>query len=180
MKIEVRSEEIPHAPEQVYAALIDPEVLARVVPGVERFEAVAPDTYEIAIKMGVGPIRGAYKGRIELTEQNPPKSYRLKGDAKGGAGWARGDALLSLEATGAGTSVVALANAQVGGQIAGVGQRMIEGVAKTMVRELLASIGRELEARPTARVGRAGFAIRLLWGLIRDFFGRLLGRRDGS
>lgn len=178
MKIEVRSDEIPHPPEQVYAALVDPEVLARVVPGVERFETVAPDTYEVALKMGVGPIRGSYKGRIELTEQDPPKSYRLKGDAKGGPGWARGDALLSLEPSGGGTCVVALANAQVGGQIAGVGQRMIEGVAKTMVRELLDSIGRELGERPQPSGGQVGFGFRLLRRLIRDFFARLLGRGD--
>jgi carbon monoxide dehydrogenase subunit G len=178
LKIEVRSDEIPHPPERVYQTLVDPEVLARVVPGVQRFDAVAPGTYEVEIKMGVGAIRGAYTGRIELTEQNPPKSYRLKGDAKGGTGWARGDALLTLEAVPAGTQIVATANAQVGGKIAGVGQRMIEGIAKTMVRELLDSIGRELAQRPRPSGGQLGFGFRLLGRMIRGFFGRLFGRES--
>ncbi len=176
MKIEVRSDEIPHPPDRVYAALVDPEVLARVVPGVERFEAVGSDAYEVDIKMGVGPIRGAYRGRIELAEQTPPKSFRLKGDAKGGQGWARGDALLELDPSEGGTRVMATADAQVGGQIAGVGQRMIEGVARTMVRELLESIARELDERPPPASGQAAFGFRLLRRLVRDFFARILGR----
>jgi carbon monoxide dehydrogenase subunit G len=179
VKIEVRSDEIPQPPERVYRTLVDPEVLARVVPGVERFEAIAPDTYEVEIKMGVGAIRGSYKGRIELTEQNPPKSYRLNGDAKGGSGWARGDALLRLEPAGAGTRIVASANAQVGGRIAGVGQRMIEGVAKSMVQELLVAVARELDERPPASGGQAAFGLRILLRSFRAFFGRLFGRSEG-
>ncbi len=179
MKIEVRSDEIPHPPERVYGALVDPEVLARVVPGVERLEAVGADAYEVDIKMGVGAVRGTYKGRIELAEQDPPKSYRLRGDAKGGPGWARGEALLTLEPTEGGTRVVASADAQVGGRIAGVGQRMIEGVGKSMVGELLDAVGRELDAGPAAParpVGQAAFGLRVLLRWVRDLVGRLLGR----
>ena len=179
MKIEVRGAPIPHPPARVYEALVDPEVLARVVPGIERFEAVGPDTFEVDIKMGVGAIRGAYRGRIELAERNPPRSYRLKGEAKGGPGWARGSALMTIEATEGGTEVHAAADAQVGGSIAGVGQRMIEGVAKTMVRELLDSIHRELDERPQPGGGQLRFGFRILTRMIRDFIARLFRRGDG-
>ena len=86
MKLEVKSPEIPHPREKVYAALIDPAVLARLLPGVEKFAETGPDQYAVEVKLGVGAIKGSYQGSVEIFDHTPPEGYKLRGDAKGGLG----------------------------------------------------------------------------------------------
>lgn len=170
MKIAVQSGEIKHDRERIYEALLDPSVLSRLLPGVEKFEEVGPDTYDVIVKLGVGAIRGNYTGRVELADQKPPESYRLKGEAKGGPGWAKGYALFTLvPGDEGGTILKVAADAQVGGAIAGVGQRMMEGVAKTMMREFFDALSRELEGTKQNNTA-LGFGWRVFVGMIRDFF----------
>lgn len=178
MKVEVSSDVFAHPRERVWALLQDPSVLSRLLPGVEKFEAVGKDQYAIAVKLGVGAVRGSYTGKVELTDQHPPESYRLVGEAKGGPGWAKGSATMTLLEEGAGTRLVARGDAQIGGAIAGVGQRMVEGVAKSMAREFFSSIDRELQGRQVERTSVSGFSLRVLLDLIRRFFARLFGRGD--
>jgi carbon monoxide dehydrogenase subunit G len=179
VKIEVRSAPIPFSRERVFAALLDPGVLGSLLPGVEKFEETAPDSFDVEVKMGVGAVRGVYTGHVEVIEKQPPTSYVLRGEAKGKQGWARGQARFTLEPEGAATVIVALADAQIGGAIAGVGQRMMEGVAKSMAREFFAALEKELAGRGE-QVGQIRFGFRVLWGMVRDFFARLLGRGGGS
>lgn len=175
MKLEVKSPEIPHPRDEVYAALVDPVVLARLLPGVEKFTETGPDQYAVEVKLGVGAIKGNYQGSIELFDRTPPEGYKLRGDAKGGPGWARGEAQFRLESSeSGGTHVIASADTQVGGAIAGVGQRMMEGVAKSMAQEFFVAVGRELEGQaPQAQP--LGFGLRVLWRTVCAFFAKLFG-----
>lgn len=175
MKIQIQSKEIPHRRERVYEALLDPQVLSGLMPGVEKFEEVEKDTFDVQVKLGVGALRGNYTGRVVIVDRNPPESYKLQGEAKGTPGWARGDCTFTLTPSGEGTRVTADADAQIGGRIAGVGQRMTEGVAKSMAREFFQSLERELEGS-RAPVGQFRFGFRVFIGMVRDFFARLFGR----
>jgi len=141
------SQVMAHPREKVWEVMLDPEVMARLLPGVEKFEVVGPDKYAVQVKLGVPSVKGTYIGNVEIFDKQPPSSFRMRGDGKGGPGWARGEVLLSLAADGDGTAVNAKANAVIGGTIAGVGQRMIEGVAKSMARDFFAALDRELQAR---------------------------------
>jgi uncharacterized protein len=184
VKIEVTSHELAHPRERVYALLLEPAALARLLPGVERFEPTGPDQYAVKVQLGVGAIRGTYTGKVAITDQRPPEGYRLAGEARGTPGWAKGAATLELSAEGAGTKIVAKADVQIGGAIANVGQRMIEGVAKSMARELFQSLDRELAGsaagHAAAPVGAAGFGVRVLLDLVRRFFARLFGRKGAE
>jgi carbon monoxide dehydrogenase subunit G len=176
VKLEVSSDVLPHPRERVWALLQDPGVLARLLPGVEKLEPLGQDRYALAVKLGVGAVRGSYEGKVELTDQRPPESYRLVGEAKGGPGWAKGSATMTLLEEGGGTRLVARGDAQIGGAVAGVGQRMMEGVAKSMAREFFASIDRELAGLGVEKTSASGFGLRVLLDLIRRFFARLFGR----
>lgn len=177
MKIQVESKEIPHPRERVYEALLNPQILSGLMPGVEKFEEVEKDTFDVQVKLGVGALRGNYTGRVQIVDRNPPESYKLQGEAKGTPGWARGVCTFTLKSSGEGTRVTADADAQVGGRIAGVGQRMTEGVAKSMAREFFQSLEQEL-AGTGSPVGQFRFGFRVFLGMIRDFFARLFGRGD--
>lgn len=151
-------------------------MLSRLLPGIEEFDEVGKDEYAVVVKMGVGAVRGTYTGRVALIDQRPPESYRLVGEAKGTPGWAKGEAVMTLVAEGTRTRVIARGDAQIGGAIAGVGQRMMEGVAKSMAREFFQSIDRELQGMRVEKVSATGFGLRVLLDLIRQFFLRLFGR----
>jgi hypothetical protein len=180
VKIEVASREYAYPRERIWQLLLDPDVLARLLPGVEKLEAAGPDQYTLVVKLGVGAVRGTYTGKVQLTDQRPPESYRLVGEAKGTPGWAKGSATVTLEALGAGTRIVAKGDAQVGGPVASVGQRMMEGVAKSMAHEFFQSIERELAGRAPERVSAPGFGFRVLLDLIRRFLARWFGRGGKS
>lgn len=180
MKVEVESAVLPHPREEVWRVLLDPEALARLLPGVERFETVAEDDYAVVVKLGVGAVRGTYTGRVRLADRQPPERYRLEGEAKGAPGWAKGEAVMNLLAVDGGTRIVASGQARVGGAIAGVGQRMMEGVAQSMARAFFASVDRELAGRQPEPVTAAGFGWRVLLDVVRSFFARLLGRGDAA
>ena len=177
MKLELTSDVMPHPPQKVWNLLLDPAVLSRLLPGVEKFEATGPDKYEVVVKLGVGAVRGTYNGKVELTDQQPPNSYRLRGEGRGAPGWAKGEVLFTLLPEAAGTRIHAKADAQIGGAIAGVGQRMIEGVAKSMAREFFAAVDREL-AGQQQQVTAARMGFRVFLRLIRDLFASLFGRKS--
>jgi carbon monoxide dehydrogenase subunit G len=170
------SQVLPYSRERVWEVLLDPDVLSRVLPGVEKFELVGPDKYAVQVKLGVPSVKGSYTGSVEIVDKQPYSSYRLRGEGKGGPGWARGEALMTLVPEGSGTKVSANANAVIGGTIAGVGQRMMEGVAKGMAREFFSSIERELQGRKQ-KAGAFTFGLRVFLAMIRNFFGRLFGGR---
>ena len=146
MHVEV-SHLLPHPIERVWEVLLDPDALRRALPGIERLEPAGRDRFAITMNLGVAAVRGRYTGTMEIVDQQRPSRYRLKAEGKGAPGWTKGQAELTLTSEDGGTRVVAKGNAQVGGTIAGVGQRMMEGVAKGMARDFFAAVERILARR---------------------------------
>lgn len=131
MKLE-GSYEIGAPRQQVWDAFLDPERLRQAIPGCEKLEALGNDEYKATMKIGVAAVKGTFEGKVRLSQKNPPDSYRLAADGSGGPGFVRADTLITLSETPGGTRVSYSADVQVGGLIAGVGQRMMGGVSKMM------------------------------------------------
>jgi uncharacterized protein len=132
MKIEGTSQ-MPAPPERVWTALLDPETLASAMPGTEKLEAVGPGEYKAVMKVGVGPVKGTFEGKVRISDEEPPRRYRMAVEAGGGPGFMRGQATMELEPSEGGTRVHYDADVQIGGLIASVGQRMLGGVARMML-----------------------------------------------
>lgn len=131
-----------HAPpEQVYAALNDPAVLVRTIPGCEQLEAVGPDRYRMTVTAGVASIKGSYLGDVVLTDPEPPTSFTLKASGAGAPGTVSADVTVRLDAAGDGTTLLSYAaDAVVGGAVGGVGQRVLSGVARRTAGEFFAAV----------------------------------------
>ena len=145
-------------PDRVWSVITDPAVLARTIPGCESLEQVGDDEYKMNVSVGVGAIRGTYAGEVKLTDQERPKSYVMHASGAGAPGNARATVTINLEPTGEGTTLTYSADAGVGGPVAGVGQRMMTGVAKRMAGQFFKAIDAELtgevvpiSAAPSAR-----------------------------
>ena len=137
--------------DEVYRALNDPAVLVRCIPGCQRLEALGDDAYAMTVAAGVGSIKGVYDGRVRLTDQLEPVSFRLHAKGAGAAGTIGADVLVSLEQTEpGGTSLSYDADATVGGMIGGVGQRMLVGVSKRLAAEFFGNVESALSAGPGA------------------------------
>ena len=132
MKIE-GTREIAAPREKVWAALLDPNTLAKAIPGCEGLEEIGPREYKAVMKVGVGAIKGTFEGKVRLSDLDAPNRYRMAVEGKGSPGFVRGDATMSLSDIAAGTQVAYDADVQVGGLIASVGQRMLGGVSKMML-----------------------------------------------
>jgi carbon monoxide dehydrogenase subunit G len=144
MKIE-GTQELNAPRGSVYAALIDPQVLQRCIPGCESLEKTGDDDYAITIKAGIGAIKGTFKGNVRLEDMRAPEHYRIVVEGKGGPGFVKGSGDFDLEDTGGATLIRYTGEMQVGGAIAGIGQRMIEGAAKMMASRFFKTL--ETEAK---------------------------------
>lgn len=139
---------LPYPRERVWSGLLDFDLLSRTVPGVEALEPIGENRCDLRVKVGVPLVTGTYRGTVEVVSKNPCDSYRLRGEAKGRLGWVKGEAGFRLGDSDGGTEVVAELTLQAGGVLAAVGQRMMEGIGKSMAREFFAAFERELkEAR---------------------------------
>jgi carbon monoxide dehydrogenase subunit G len=140
--VKVNGEVTLHAPiSEVWAALNDPTVLERTIPGCERLEPNGVDRYTMTVTAGVASIKGTYLGDVALTDQQRPGSFVLRASGSGGPGTIKADVGVTLEEIDQGaTKLSYTADAAVGGAIAGVGQRMLAGVAKKMAGEFFRSV----------------------------------------
>jgi carbon monoxide dehydrogenase subunit G len=132
------------SPDRVWEVITDPAVLARTIPGCESLEQVGEDSYRMNVTVGVGAIRGTYAGEVRLSDQQKPSSYVMHASGAGGPGNVRATVTINLEPNGEGTALTYSADAVVGGPVAGVGQRMISGVAKRMAGQFFKAIDDEL------------------------------------
>jgi carbon monoxide dehydrogenase subunit G len=132
------------SPERVWSVITDPAVLARTIPGCVSLEQVGEDSYRMNVAVGVGAIRGSYAGEVHLTDQQPPSSYVMHASGAGAPGQVRATVTINLEPAGERTTLTYSADAVVGGPVAGVGQRMITGVAKKMAGQFFAAVDAEL------------------------------------
>lgn len=127
------SREIKAAPEVVWAAILDPEVLKACVPGCTEMTGSPEDGFEATVVQKVGPVKATFKGQVTISDMNEPQSLTLSGEGKGGAaGFAKGGADVKLEPTDAGTMLHYDVEAKVGGKLAQLGSRIIDGFAKNM------------------------------------------------
>ena len=122
--------------EAVYAALNDPEVLRQSIPGCEELEKVSDTELSAVVRAKVGPVRARFRGDVTLADLNPPESYTLKGQGKGGAaGFARGEASVRLTEDGDATVLHYDVNASVGGKLAQLGSRLVDSSARALAAE---------------------------------------------
>jgi len=130
-----------HAPrEKVWAALNDPAVLVRTIPGCVQLEEVAPDRYRMTITAGVASIKGTYQGDVALTDQEQPGSFTLKASGAGAPGTVSADVKVTLAESDGQTLLDYAADAIVGGVVGGVGQRVLSGVAKKTAGEFFRAV----------------------------------------
>ena len=130
--------------EKVWTFLMDPQAIARVIPGCETLQEVEPDKYRATMKIGIAAIKGTYNGSVQLFDKTPPSHYRMLVDGSGTPGFVKGEASVELAAQGQQTVLTYDADTQVGGLIANVGQRMISGAAKLIINQALKKLAEEL------------------------------------
>jgi len=132
--------------ERAYQIMQDPEILARAIPGCESLERIGPDEYRMKMKMALASISGAFEGKVRITDQMHPESFRLVVEGSGRVGFVKGDGLLKLSSVDGGTEVSYEGDAQVGGTMAAVGQRLIDGTAKMMIKKFFDKLAAEAAA----------------------------------
>lgn len=139
------------APRQaVWDALLDPTVLSMALPGGEQLEKVSENEYKAAMNVKVGPVQGKFDGKVELSNINAPESYTMKVSGQGAAGFLNGAGDVTLSDVAGGTLMSYSGDAQVGGRIASVGQRLIESTAKSIIKQGLAALDGQIQARVAA------------------------------
>jgi carbon monoxide dehydrogenase subunit G len=133
----------------VWDLLQDPTVLAKALPGTKTLTQVSDGRYEGVMKVSVGPLTAAeFAVTVTLSDRVAPSSFKMAIDGKGGVGFSRGTASVALtDDPGGGTLMTYTSDVQVGGRIAGVGQRLIELVGRGMMKQALDGLNKELQAR---------------------------------
>lgn len=137
----------------VWQALQDPVVLASVLPGCEKLDLIGENEYEGALKIKVGPVQGAFQGKVKLEDIQPPESYTMQVDGRGAPGFVKATGHLKLTDGGATTQLAYDGDAQVGGRLASVGQRLMESSAKAIIRQSLDGLNEAIRARATTGPG---------------------------
>lgn len=145
MTVKVNGNYMLTAPiDKVWAFLMDPDSIAKVLPGCKSLEETRPDTFEGTLEIGIAAVKGVYSGSVQLLDKEPPRSYRMIIDGNGKRGFVKGEASVSLEAQDNDTVLTYDADTQVGGLIANVGQRMLSGAAKMIINQSLKRLDKEL------------------------------------
>lgn len=143
--------QIPATPEAVWAGLNDPDVLRQSIPGCQSMEQTGEREFTATVVTKVGPVSATFRGKVELADLDPPHGYTLRGRGQGGpAGFAKGEARIRLTPEGDGTRLAYVADADIGGKIASVGGRLIQGVAKKTADDFFAGFGRVLTGETEA------------------------------
>jgi carbon monoxide dehydrogenase subunit G len=136
---------ISASPQRVWEGINDPAVLKACIPGCEQLDKTSPTEFVATARLKIGPLSAAFKGKVQLSELDPPHSCRLSGEGQGGvAGFAKGDAHVVLTPEGEGTVLTYTAKASVGGKLAQIGQRLIDGAAKQIADDFFKRFTQEL------------------------------------
>ncbi|HEY5446156.1 MAG TPA: carbon monoxide dehydrogenase subunit G [Pyrinomonadaceae bacterium] len=174
MKIE--GKHVIDAPrDRVYGSLVNPEVLQRTIPGCERLEKTGENTFAATIRAGVGSIKGIFNGTVRLEDLRAPEHFRMVVDGKGAPGFLKGSGDLDLVTEGESTAVNYTGDVQIGGTIASVGQRMIQGTVKMMAAQFFTALGAEAKTEVGEPPPQHGFfrtALRWFSGWIKNLVGK--------
>lgn len=147
---------IPAPRQRVWEALNDPATLKAAIPGCEELNKVGDNELEARVKAKVGPVSATFTGKVTLNDLNPPESYRIAGEGKGGAaGYAKGGAEVNLAEDGSDTILRYSAKADVGGKLAQIGSRLIQGTAKKMADDFFGKFSAIVGERYAAEVPAA-------------------------
>lgn len=148
------SRTIAASPEMVWAAILDPEVLKQCVPGCTEMSGSAEEGFEATVVQKVGPVKATFKGTVVLSEMVPGQSLTLTGEGKGGAaGFAKGGADVKLVPVEGGTELHYDVDAKVGGKLAQLGSRIIDGFAKKMADQFFSNFQDAVEGPKPAEAG---------------------------
>lgn len=159
---------VPAPLEATWAALNDPETLKACLPGCGSFECTGENEYQAAMAARVGPVSARFSGRIRLSDIVPPRSYTMSFEGQGGAaGFANGEARVALDAQDGGTRIEYTVKAQVGGKLAQIGSRLIDGAAAKLADDFFARLVERLTppgaATPEAAVVAEGAEAAARW-----------------
>jgi carbon monoxide dehydrogenase subunit G len=137
---------IAAAPQRVWEGLNDPAILKTCIPGCEQLDKTSPTDFVATARLKIGPLSALFKGKVTLSDLDPPKRCRLTGEGQGGvAGFAKGGAEVVLSPEGEGTVLTYNASASVGGKLAQIGQRLIDGAAKQIADDFFKRFAAALE-----------------------------------
>ena len=157
--------------QQAWDALNDPQVLKACIPGCDKIDATEPDHYAVGVAVKIGPVSARFNGKIKLSDVHAPNSYTIGFDGQGGAaGFGKGTAKVALAPNESGCVLSYTVHAQVGGKIAQLGQRLVDGAAKGMAEDFFSRFDAEMQrqyppavpaapAAQTVAVPRAGAAV---------------------
>lgn len=169
------SRDIAAAPDVVWAAILNPDVLKECIPGCQSLTGSVADGFEAVVKQKIGPVSATFAGVVTLSDIVEGRSLRISGEGKGGAaGFAKGGAVVSLDPGGAGTILTYDVEASVGGKLAQLGSRIIDGVAKKLADEFFARFQEAVE--PPEEVEVAEAEAEAAEGHKKGWFKRLIGR----
>jgi len=184
--VKIEGDYVFNGPRQdVWELVRDPDVLSTALPGTQSLTKLAENEYEGQMNVRVGPVAGVFAGRLVVSDEVPPESYTLTVEGKGAPGFGKGTGHVKLIDQGDGTTLIQYeGDMQVGGKIAGVGQRMLETASKSMIRQGLEALNMALEARVAAR--EAGVEVeytppsetKFAAAVAKDMAGQMLGQRD--
>src|SRR5919106_24759 len=151
---------IPAPRETVWAALNDPEILRVCIPGCQELDKTSDTEFVARVIAKIGPVKAAFGGKVTLSDLDPPNGYTITGEGQGGAaGFAKGGAKVRLEPVDGGEATVLhyAAHAQIGGKLAQIGSRLVEGTAKKLADEFFAAFAAQAAAAaPVAPTPVAG------------------------
>ena len=133
--------------DMVWETMLDPEILAHTLPGVQQLEKSGVNDYKARMKIRIGPVQGVFNGTVKLSELIPPESCHLLLDGKGAPGFVKGVGDLMLEQKGDETVMTYMGDSQVGGRLASVGQRLMESSTQAILRQSLESLDAQIAAR---------------------------------
>ncbi len=151
--MKMSGEYVFHGPrEEVWEMMRDPVVLAKALPGTQKLDKVSETEYRGAMNVRVGPVGGNFSGTLTVSNENPPESYTLTVEGKGGPGRATGTGNVTLIDQGDGTTLMKYdGDVQIAGRLASVGQRMIDSVSKSMTKQAFEAMDKALLIRMAAK-----------------------------
>jgi carbon monoxide dehydrogenase subunit G len=156
----IEGEYVFHGPRKAVWELVrDPNVLAAALPGTQSMEQVSKSEYKGRMNVRIGPMAGLFSGRVVVSDEVPPESCTLAVEGRGGPGWVKGTGGMHLTEQGADTTLMKYeGDLQIGGRLASVGQRLMDSVSKSIIRQGLDSMDKLLQARLAPELEVAGVA----------------------
>ncbi len=146
LRLDIGGRELIAAPiERLWMSLNDPAFLTRCMPGCRSMQEIAPDSYAVHLDLKVASVGGSFEGNIDLSEKSPPERCRIAVSGSGTLGHGSGEARFKLEPAEHGTLLIYEGSGEIGGLVAGVGQRVLRGVAKHLVAKFITAVRTELE-----------------------------------